>query len=266
MTTQVKLPDLSDQWIIITGGNGHLGASFVKLLVGLNANILIVDRHEFLSEDLARGVEGAKSEVRYYYCDLESEDQRELLRGYISSSLGRVDSLVNNAAFVGDMDLEGWSVPFHKQSLNAWRRAIEVNLTAPFHLSQLLAPLLSKSPTATIVNVTSIYASHGPDMSLYEGTSMNHPLAYGVSKAGLTQLTRSLATVLSPSVRVNAIAPGGIYRSQDEIFVKRYVDRTPLVRMAIEDDLNWALIYLCTSMSSYVTGQILAVDGGYGVW
>lgn len=266
MKTQIELPDLSDQWIIITGGNGRLGASFVKLLVGLNANILIVDRHEFLSEDLARDVEGAKSEVRYYCCDLESENQRELLCGYVSSSLGRVDSLVNNAAFVGDMDLEGWSVPFHEQSLNAWRRAIEVNLTAPFHLSQSLSPLLAKSPTATIVNVTSIYANHGPDMSLYKGTSMNNPLAYGVSKAGLAQLTRSLATVLSPLIRVNAIAPGGIYRSQDELFVKRYVDRTPMARMAIEDDLTWAFMFLCTSMSSYMTGQTLTVDGGYGVW
>ena len=95
---------------------------------------------------------------------------------------------------------------------------------------------------------------------------MNNPVAYGVSKAGLTQLTRSLATVLSPSIRVNAIAPGGIFRDQDDAFVRRYIDRTPLKRMASEDDLIWATIFLCTPMSSYMTGQTLTVDGGFGVW
>ena len=87
---------------------------------------------------------------------------------------------------------------------------IEVNLTAPFHLSQALSPLLSASQIGTIVNITSIYAHLGPDLRLYEGTEMSNPVAYGVNKAGC-QLTRSLATVLSPSIRVNAIAPGGFF-------------------------------------------------------
>ena len=85
-----------------------------------------------------------KSEIDYYCCDLEKEEQRNSLISYISQSIGRLDSLINNAAFVGDSNLEGWSEPFDEQSLSAWRRAIEVNLTAPFHLSQALSPLLSR--------------------------------------------------------------------------------------------------------------------------
>ena len=262
----VKLPDLTSHWIVVTGGNGHLGSSFVRTLRNLNANVLIVDKQETARDDIASDSASLKSEISYYKCDLEIEEERTSLATFISSSFGRVDSLVNNAAFVGDSSLSGWSVPFEEQSLNSWRKALEVNVTAPFHLSQLLAPLLSESDVGTIVNISSIYAQYGPDMSMYKGTDMSNPLAYGVSKAGLEQLTRSLATVLSPLIRVNAISPGGIYRNQDELFVKRYVEKTPLKRMAVEDDLQWALIYLCTSMSSHVTGQVLAIDGGYGVW
>ena len=94
---------------------------------------------------------------------------------------------------------------------------------------------------------------------------MSNPVAYGVSKAGLTQLTRSLATVLSPSIRVNAIALGGIFVAKMTRLFGGYIDRTPLKRMASEDDLIWATIFLCTPMSSYMTTN-LTVDGGFGVW
>ena len=266
MSPRPELPDLTDQWIVITGGNGHLGTSLIAALTRVNANVLIVDKQESVGSNVPVGRSGNKSEIDYYCCDLEKEEQRNSLISYISQSIGRLDSLINNAAFVGDSNLEGWSEPFDEQSLSAWRRAIEVNLTAPFHLSQALSPLLSASQIGTIVNITSIYAHLGPDLRLYEGTEMSNPVAYGVSKAGLTQLTRSLATVLSPSIRVNAIAPGGIFRGQDDAFVRRYIDRTPLKRMASEDDLIWATIFLCTPMSSYMTGQTLTVDGGFGVW
>jgi len=174
--------------------------------------------------------------------------------------------LVKNAAFVGTSNLQGWNTAFEAQSLETWRRALEVNLTAPFHLSQGLSPLLRRSKGANILNITSIYAEQGPDWRLYEGTSMGNPAAYGVSKAGLTQLTRWLATTLAPNVRVNALAPGGVSRGQPESFTKRYLEKTPLKRMAVEEDFKGFVALLTSDLSCYTTGQVIYVDGGWQVW
>jgi NAD(P)-dependent dehydrogenase (short-subunit alcohol dehydrogenase family) len=106
----------------------------------------------------------------------------------------------------------------------------------------------------------------GPDFQLYEGTPLANPAAYGVSKAGLLQLVRYLATALAPGVRVNAISPGGVERGQPEVFQARYRERTPLGRLASEEDLKGAIAYLASDLSSYVTGHNLVVDGGWTAW
>jgi NAD(P)-dependent dehydrogenase (short-subunit alcohol dehydrogenase family) len=126
--------------------------------------------------------------------------------------------------------------------------------------------MLKESKGASIINIGSIYGEFGPDWRLYQGTEMANPAAYGVSKGGLMQLTRWLSTTLAPTVRVNAISPGGIFRSQPQIFVERYEERTPLVRMATEDDFRGAIAYMASDLSQYVTGQVLAVDGGWSIW
>ena len=117
-----------------------------------------------------------------------------------------------------------------------------------------------------IINIASIYGSYGPDWSLYEGTNMSNPSAYCASKGGLIQFTRWLATTIAPRIRVNTISPGGVFRNQQEAFVQRYEAKTPLGRMAKEDDFRGAIAYLASDLSKYVTGQNLAVDGGWGIW
>jgi NAD(P)-dependent dehydrogenase (short-subunit alcohol dehydrogenase family) len=94
---------------------------------------------------------------------------------------------------------------------------------------------------------------------------MGNPPAYGVAKAGLEQLTRWLATTLSPHVRVNAVAPGGLARNQPAEFVEKYEAKVPLRRMGTEDDVVKAILFLLSSDSSYITGQTLVVDGGYSI-
>jgi NAD(P)-dependent dehydrogenase (short-subunit alcohol dehydrogenase family) len=103
-------------------------------------------------------------------------------------------------------------------------------------------------------------------MSLYADTTMANPAGYGASKGGLLQLTRYLATVLAPEVRVNAISPGGIWRNQPDIFRERYENRTPLQRMGTEEDLKGVVMFLSSDLSAYVTGQNLVVDGGWTAW
>ena len=267
MSTIKELSDLSGRRALITGATGGLGKVFADTLAELGADLILVDLPSSDFQTLRKSlIKDWGVNVESHPCDLEVQSQRtDLIEKLMSSGLG-LNILVNNAAFVGTSDLPGWSVPFEDQSIDTWRRAMEVNLTAVFDLSKGLAPLLKSSKNGSIVNIASIYGIYGPDWRLYEGTSMSNPAAYGASKGGLIQLTRWLATTIAPEVRVNAISPGGIFKNQPEEFVKRYEDKTPMGRMANAEDFRGALAYLTSDLSKYVTGQVLQVDGGWGTW
>jgi NAD(P)-dependent dehydrogenase (short-subunit alcohol dehydrogenase family) len=266
MTTVKSIMRLKGRRALITGAAGGLGRVIAPTLAELGADLVLVDRTNTSLHEMAEKIgKDWGVLVTTYTCDLESEMERSALIAVLKGE-GRLDLLINNAAFVGTSDLQGWGVPFEEQTLETWRRGLEVNLTAAFHLCQGLAPLLQVSGHGGIINIGSIYSEYGPDWGLYIDTSMSNPAAYSASKGGLIQLTRWLATTLAPEVRVNAISPGGIARGQAQQFVKRYEARTPLARMAREDDLIGAVAFLATDMSAYVTGQNLLIDGGWGVW
>lgn len=265
MATIAEKLDLKGCRALITGATGHLGVVMCETLGEMGADLVLIDRPGSDFETLESKVRGDwQIDCLSMPCDLEVERDRTSLIN--RPELATLDILINNAAFVGTSGLKGWATPFADQSLETWRRALEVNLTAAFHLCQGFAPALKRSQRGAIINVGSIYGEYGPDWRLYEGTSMGNPAAYGVGKAGLVQLTRWLATTVAPSIRVNAIAPGGISRNQPPSFVEQYVARTPLRRMATEDDFRGAVAYLASGLSDYVTGQVLHVDGGWGVW
>jgi NAD(P)-dependent dehydrogenase (short-subunit alcohol dehydrogenase family) len=259
--------DLDGRVALITGGAGHLGRAMAGALAELGAAIAVLDldgdaAHR-VADDLRRdhGVRTLALRV-----DLANESEVRATPQAVVSGLGRLDILVNNAALVGTSSLEGWGVPFAQQSADTWRLALEVNLTAPFVLTQACRDALVASRHGSIVNIGSIYGMVAPDMSLYAGTSLGNPAAYAASKGGLLQFTRWLSTVLAPDVRVNAITLGGVQRGQSTVFMERYIARTPLGRMAVEDDVQGAVAYLASDLSAFVTGQNLIVDGGWTAW
>ncbi len=267
MTLLNSLMSLNGRRALVTGATGRLGRVIVSTLAELGADLVLLDCGDTPLAEFADEVASEwRVDISVYRCDLESQLDRELMIDKFLQEKSRLDILINNAAFVGTSDLQGWGVPFAQQSIETWRRALEVNLTTAFHLCQGLAPLLKGGGYGSVINIGSIYGECAPDWGLYAGTSMSNPAAYSASKGGLLQLTRWLATTMAPSVRVNAISPGGIARGQDREFVERYEARTPLGRMATEEDFRGAVAFLATDMSAYVTGQNLLVDGGWGVW
>jgi NAD(P)-dependent dehydrogenase (short-subunit alcohol dehydrogenase family) len=256
------LSSLAGRVALVTGGAGHIGRAMCEALSEVGAMVAITDVNADSCESAIRDGLAASA----FAVDLRDE---KATRGVVSKVLAkheRLDVLVHCAAYVGTSKRAGWAVPFAEQTSDAWREAMEVNLTSAFQLSQEAAPHLAAFGHGSIVFVSSIYGIVGPDFSLYEGTSMANPAAYGASKAGLLQLARYLATALAPSVRVNSITPGGVARSQQQEFVSRYVERTPLGRMATEEDFKGAIVYLASDLSSYVTGHNLVVDGGWTSW
>jgi NAD(P)-dependent dehydrogenase (short-subunit alcohol dehydrogenase family) len=262
-----ELTDLSGRVALVTGAAGHVGRIFVETLAELGASVAALDLDprscDEVSETVARqhGIAVLPLAV-----DLTDEARVRAVPATVIERFGRLDVLVNCAAMVNTSDLKGWIAPFAEQGIEAWRLALETNLTSPFLLTQGCVGALRASGRGSIVNVGSLYGLVGPDLRLYEGTEMGNAAAYAASKGGLLQFTRWLATVLAPEIRVNAISPGGIWRDQPDVFRRRYEARTPLGRMGTEEDLKGALAYLASDLSAYVTGQDMVVDGGFTAW
>jgi NAD(P)-dependent dehydrogenase (short-subunit alcohol dehydrogenase family) len=267
MKSVAELMDLCGRVAVVTGGAGHIGSAIAAALAECGAAVAIVDRPGAASEQVAAGLTQAHGVAALPLAiDLTMADSPAAVPEQVLARFGRLDILVNCAAFVGTSNLRGWAVPFTEQAAEAWRACLELNLTVPFLLTQQCAPALAESGHGAVINVASTYGLVGPDLRLYEGTAMGNPAAYAASKGGLIQLTRWLATVLAPRIRVNALTPGGVARNQPATFSERYVQRTPLGRMAVEEDFKGAAVYLASDLSRYVTGHNLVVDGGWTAW
>lgn len=267
MRTLNSLMSLKGRVAVVTGGAGHIGTAICGALAELGAAIVMVDLDEkACAKTAARLRKVWKVPVLPLVVDLADERAVRAVPVHVLRRFGRIDILVNNAALVGTSALKGWAVPLSAQRSDTFRRAIEVNLTAAFVLTQASAPALRKSGHGSVINVGSTYGLVGPNLDLYEGTKMGNPAAYAASKGGLLALTRWFATVLAPKVRVNAVTPGGVLRGQAAPFLRKYTARTPLKRMATEEDMKGALAYLAGDASAYVTGHNLVVDGGFTAW
>ncbi len=261
-----EMMSLDGRVALVTGGAGHIGRAVANALAELGANIAIADIAASGTDAAAALAAKFRTGSAAFPCDFEQPAAVKELPRRVVEKFGRLDILINCAAIVGTSGLDGWAVPFEAQSPETWRRALEVNLTAPFVLVQAAAGDLAASSHGSVINISSIYGLTGPDWRLYEGTDLGNPAAYAASKGGLVQMTRWLATTMAPKVRVNAIAPGGVFRDTQEPFLGRYISRTPMGRMATEEDFKGAVAYLASDLSAYVTGQCLAVDGGWTAW
>lgn len=267
MRTLAELTDLTGRKAFVTGAAGHVGLAVGEALAELGATIAVSDLEGVACQQRAKTLSKmGRAEAIAVPCDLRDEERtRRAVREAIER-LGGLDIVIHCAAYVGTSAVPGWAVPFGEQTVAAWDTAMRVNLTSAFVLAQEAKAALGASGHGAIVLFASIYGLVGPDLRLYEGTAMANPGGYDASKGGLLQLTRYLATVLAPAVRVNAISSGGIWRDQPKPFPERYAARTPLARMATEEDLKGAVAYLASDLSAYVTGQNLVVDGGWTAW
>lgn len=267
MRSLEALMDLTGRHALVTGGAGHIGLAACETLLELGATVTVLDvdasacreRIDLLSPQ-------APGRVEAMPCDLGDEQTtRSTVRSVIARR-ERLDILVHTAAYVGTTRVAGWAEPFERQTVQAWDAAMRVNLTSAFVIVQEARDALAATGSGSAILIASTYGLVGQDIRLYEGTELVNPVGYGVSKGGLLQLTRSLATLLAPRLRVNAISPGGIWREQPEVFVERYGARTPLRRMGREEDLKGAIAYFASDLSAYVTGHNLVVDGGWTAW
>lgn len=268
MTRSIQeLSKLESRAALIVGGAGHVGRIAAEALMELGASVVILDIDETRCLETAGQLSGRTGgRAVAQACDLADEAATRAAVRSAAAAWGRLDIVVHCAAYVGTTKVPGWVAPFAEQTVQAWDAALRVGLTSAFVIAQEAAAPLQASGHGAMVLVGSTYGVVGPDMRLYADTAMGNPAGYGAAKGGLLQLGRYLATTLAPAVRVNVVSPGGIERGQPAAFQERYVTRTPLGRMATEEDLKGAVAYLASDLSAYVTGHNLVVDGGWTAW
>ncbi len=261
-----ELARLDGRVVIVTGGAGFIGQVACAGLAEQGAHVVVVDRDQAACDTVAAEITAEGGAATGLAADLEQEAEVLAIAPRVLEDLGRIDGLVQLAALVSAEPLPGWTTEFARQGSETWRRAMEVNLTAAFVLARECAPALEASGHGALVLVGSTYGVVGPDWRIYDGTGMGNAAGYAASKGGIIQLSRWLATTLAPGVRVNTLSPGGVERGQPASFVEAYRERTPLARMAVEEDYKGAIVYLVSDLSRYVTGHNLVVDGGWTAW
>lgn len=259
--------DLTSKVIVITGGAGILGRRISAALIERGAKVAIVDRNGTKAAEVASTL-GTADHVRAYAGDVTNRDSLEFVQRAVRAHFGEVNVLVNNIATKTANIFE----PFESFPLEDWNEVMNVNTTGAMLACQVFGSKMARRGHGAIVNTLSIYGIVGPDQRIYEGAqyegrAINSPAVYSTSKAALLGLTKYLATYWGHcGVRVNAITPGGVFSGQNDTFVSRYSARVPLGRMAQQDEMSGAVVYLASDESSYVTGHNLVVDGGLTAW
>ncbi len=266
MKTISELMNLKGRVAVITGGAGKIAEALEEGLAELGADLAVLDISLDRAQHRCKALTGRFGiKTAAVAVDVAQEDAVHRAVAAVERDFGRIDILINNAAYP-PLELPEDGRELEAQQIESWRANLDVMLTGCFLMTRACTPLLRRSGKGCVLNFGSIYGLVGPDLRLYDGTEMGNPAYYAAAKGGIVQLTRYWASTLAPAVRVNCICPGGVWRDQPESFHERYKQRTPLQRMAVEEDLKGSAAYLVSDLSAYVTGQILAVDGGWTAW
>ena len=221
--------------IIITGSEGLIGKELVNHLQ---------KNHQILKLDLSLGH------------DLTDE---KFVKSWFK--INKANSLINCFAMNDHVDNKRKKQTLFNIPLDSFSNYLNVNLIALFSVCREFARNNKKGSIVNFSATTGIVSAR-PD--LYNGSHKH--IGYSVSKAGVINLTKYLATHLGPSIRVNCVAPGGVKFKQDSNFIKKYSKHTPLGRMMKKNELNSLIEFLSSENSSYVTGAVMVIDGGWTIW
>jgi NAD(P)-dependent dehydrogenase (short-subunit alcohol dehydrogenase family) len=254
----LELFRLDGRVALVTGGAGIVGKHISSGLAEAGATVVIASRDLAHGQVYARELQSRGLSIEAEACDFSVEESISELRERLLSRYGRLDILINNAVARAGKDLD-------ETTADEWDTVMRLNSTGLFLTCKILAELMKADGRGSIVNISSIYGMVGPDFSIYEGTPVHNSASYSFAKGGMINFTRYLASYLAPSgIRVNCLSPGGFQTENTPArFVENYSRRTLLGRMATGEDIQGAAIFLASDASRYITGQNIAVDGGW---
>ena len=264
----MDLFNLKNKSAIVTGALGLIGRKHCEALAAFGANVVVADLNETACKEYAKTLGEKHLGIGMNVTDKKN---LEAARDKILSKYATINILVNNAA-INDMfenpAMAAELSAFENYPVESFRQSLDVNVTGVFLCSQIFGTVMAKQGSGSIINIASTYGMVGPDQTIYRNEkgeqNFYKSAVYPATKGAVINFTRFLAAYWgNKGVRVNTLSPGGVENAQDTFFVKNYSAKTPLGRMAQNDDYQGALIFLASEASSYMTGANLVVDGGW---
>lgn len=241
--------NLDGKIAIVTGGTGLLGSEYLKVLKDFGASVISIDLKEH-------------RDFKSYVCDISDQLKVQTVINNIYEKFGKIDVLINNAAI--NPQPEGIMPQFTDYPSELLRKSLDVNIMGTVYLTQEVIKIMIKTKIkGSIINVSSTYGIVSPDKSIYP-KGFFKPVDYSITKSAIINFTRYIAAHYGDAgIRCNTLIPGGVFNNQNEDFVKKYVQKTPLARMADKKDYNGAVVFLASDASKYMTGTEVIVDGGF---
>jgi 2-deoxy-D-gluconate 3-dehydrogenase len=246
--------DLKGRVAIVTGGNGGIGLGMARGLARAGARVVVAARNEQKSSAAVRELKALGSDAFALAVDVTAAVAVQAMVDAVAQRCGRIDALINNAGI-------NIRKPAHELPLDEWKAVIETNLTSAFVCSRAAHAHMKRSGSGKIINIGSMLSIFGASFAP----------AYGASKGGLVQLTKSLAVAwASDNIQVNAVLPGWIdtdltKKAREELqgLHERVLARTPAARWGVAGDFEGIAVFLASAASDFITGTAIPVDGGY---
>lgn len=242
---------LKNKVAIITGASRGIGKETAILFSNEGAKIVVNYLDQIESAKKVVTIIGNNKAISIQ-ADVSKEYDVKRLVSETIKKFGKIDILVNNVGAI-------FRMVDSRSNIDIWHKAIDVNLTSAWLMIREVAPIMIENGGGSIVNISSIYGLIG-DASV---------LAYSSAKGGLITLTKTFAKELAPIIRVNAVAPGNVMtdmtREAGNKFIESFEQQTPLRRSAKPDEIAKAILFLASNDASFITGELLVVDGGYSL-
>jgi NAD(P)-dependent dehydrogenase (short-subunit alcohol dehydrogenase family) len=240
---------------LVTGGSRGLGLQIAHGLGEAGASIAITARRQAGLSDALGELQRAGIRATAVQCDISNNDQVQAAVGQVLTEFGRIDILVNNAGAT-------WGARFEDLPLEAWDKVVRTNVDGTFFVSRAVGlHMIKRGEGGRIINIASVAGLRGSDPSVMP------TLPYNTSKGAVVNFTRALAATLAEhNITVNCICPGFFPTRMTAATLERSGERivagTPLRRVGGDEDLKGIAVLFASSASSFITGQVIAVDGG----